>query len=476
MKFLTWLYFPNQWKRVTGEGETMAWLLLFLLFHGCSCLVFSHPTLQFLPGFTGPLPFQLETGYVGVDENEIVQLFYYFIKSERNFREDPLMLWLTGGPGCSAISSLAFEIGPLSFKAVEYNGSLPTLLLNPYSWTKVASIIFVDSPVGTGFSYSKTPPASPPSDFGQVDSINQFLKKWLIIHPEFLLNPLYIGGSSYSGIPLPALVQQISNENEQGIKPLRNLQGYVLGSPMTDLTSFRKFRFLFAHGMGLISDEIYEAWKSNCEGGNPSNKECTRAVEAYEMCTSELYENYILAPSCDFASPKPQQSFSERRSLTSHYFHDSQLSVPTLGCPTYGYLLADYWANDYSVRQALHIHEGSIEKWRRCNKNMPYIRDIQNSIPYHANLSVKGYRSLIYNGDHDLTMPFLGTQAWIRSLNYSIVDDWRPWMLSGQVAGYTRTYSNKMTFATIKGGGHTTMFRPEESSVMFKRWISGEPL
>ncbi|RYR47713.1 hypothetical protein Ahy_A07g033665 [Arachis hypogaea] len=44
-------------------------------------------------------------------------------------------------------------------------------------------------------------------------------------------------------------------------------------------------------------------------------------------------------------------------------------------------------------------------------------------------------------------------KAWIRSLNYSIVDDWRPWYTNGQVAGYTRTYSNAMTFAT--GGGHT---------------------
>lgn len=51
--------------------------------------------------------------YIGVDEKEDVQFFYYFIESEGNPREDPLMLWLTGGPGCSAISGLTFEIGCL---------------------------------------------------------------------------------------------------------------------------------------------------------------------------------------------------------------------------------------------------------------------------------------------------------------------------------------------------------------------------
>lgn len=98
-------------------------------------------------------------------------------------------------------------------------------------------------------------------------------------------------------------------------------------------------------------------------------------------------------------------------------------------------------------------------------------------VPYHANLSFKGYRSLVFSGDHDLMVPVIDTEAWLRSLSYPIVDDWRPWFnTEDQILGYTRTYANNMTFATIKGGGHTPEFMQTQSRVMFYRWIQGESL
>ena len=68
-----------------------------------------------LPGFDGALPSRLETGYVGVDDATGAELFYYLVESERSPRADPLVLWHSGGPRCSALSALAFQIGPVRF-------------------------------------------------------------------------------------------------------------------------------------------------------------------------------------------------------------------------------------------------------------------------------------------------------------------------------------------------------------------------
>ncbi|XP_060200760.1 serine carboxypeptidase-like 17 [Lycium barbarum] len=439
--------------------------------------------VKFLPGFKGPLPFELETGYIGVGDSDDVQLFYYFIKSESNPKSDPLILWLTGGPGCSALSGLIYEIGPITFEPVEYgaftpaeyNGSFPSLVLNPHTWTKVASFIFLDLPVGTGFSYARTSAARQSDDLQASDHAYQFLHKWLNDRPEFLRNPFYVGGDSYSGIGVPIISKLIANGNEKGLEPFINLKGYLLGNPATFHGEYN-YRIPYAHGMGLISDELFESLKRNCKGEyfdiHPSNTQCLNDRQTYDQMLDGINSVHILEPKCEMDSSRPQKWLGQRRSL------DDMLYRGRLRCRFDWKKLSYQWAGDDKVREALHVRRGSIGKWKRCAVDaLPFQKIVQNSIPYHANLSVKGYRSLIYSGDHDKWIPYISTEAWIRSLNYSIADDWRPWIVDGQVAGYTRTYSNKMTFATVKGGGHTAPeYKPVECLAMLKRWISYQPM
>ncbi|XP_041009696.1 serine carboxypeptidase-like 18 isoform X2 [Juglans microcarpa x Juglans regia] len=235
---------------------TLVFVLVFLIV--LMCMADSQSIVETLPGFPGKLPFKLETGYVGVGEADEVQLFYYFVESERNPKKDPLLLWLTGGPGCSSFTAFVYEnIGPLNFNYEDLDGNLPTLLLNPYSWTQVASIIFLDAPVGSGFSYARTSQGYNITDTISAAQTYQFLRKWLINHPQFQSNALYVGGDSYSGIVVPIIVEEIYNGNKVGKEPYLKLdslkescQGeYVVVDPanvqcVKDLAAFEDVRKL----------------------------------------------------------------------------------------------------------------------------------------------------------------------------------------------------------------------------------------
>ncbi|XP_047152420.1 serine carboxypeptidase-like 13 isoform X2 [Vigna umbellata] len=421
--------------------------------------------VKFLPGFEGPLPFVLETGYVGVGESEDVQTFYYFIESDNNPKEDPLLLWLSGGPGCSGLSALFLEIGGVQWRSTQLDLQ--------------ESIMEQDLPVFTGFTYATTELAAQTSGTLLARQAHQFLRKWLIGHPKFVSNEVYIAGDSYSGIPVPAIVQEIAQGNEKGF-PRINIQGYLLGNPMTTRRD-GNYAIPFAHGMALISDELFESLQKNCKGNyvdvDSENVLCYKDMDSFHKLVSGLSHYNILEPLCEFDHSTPPLRRSLIEKFPGKHFLKTDLKLPDVTCPTYTSFLSAYWANDDNVRTALNVRKGSIGTWIRCNHDEGFKSDISSSIEYHANLSRKGYRSLIYSGDHDMVVPFLGTQEWIRSLNYSIVDDWRPWNSNGQVGGYTRTYSNQMTFATVKGAGHTApMYKSKECFDMFSRWISKRAL
>lgn len=82
------------------------------------------------------------------------QLFYWLFESRNDPVTDPLILWLSGGPGCSSMLALFVENGP--YRIVEHGGgaavedSSRLLRLNPHSWNSNATVIYLDQPAGTG--------------------------------------------------------------------------------------------------------------------------------------------------------------------------------------------------------------------------------------------------------------------------------------------------------------------------------------
>ncbi|KAF3663015.1 putative U3 small nucleolar RNA-associated protein 4-like [Capsicum annuum] len=295
------------------------------------------------------------------------------------------------------------EVGPLAFGQKAYNGSLPILVSSPYSLTKFASILFLEQPANTGFSYATTSEAYKCTDLQACDQVFEFLRKWFVNNPEFIPNPFYVSGDSYSGITVPVIVQLISDGIEAGIEPLINLTGYSLGNPKT-FPEETNYQIPYCHGMGLISDELYESLNEICKGEYVNIDPTKLCVENYKMfkkLVSGINDQQILEPFCGTDSEEhPPQLSAERRSLKEDVIFQKYDDFICRESRVARRNLSTHWANDPRVQEAIHVRKGTIRRpWARCRQSITYTSytmTFMNSIPYHVNLSSKGYRSLIF--------------------------------------------------------------------------------
>jgi len=138
---------------------------------------------------------------------------------------------------------------------------------------------------------------------------------------------------------------------------------------------------------------------------------------------------------------------------------------------------ANYWVNQDSVRTAVHAVSVEYKDWEICTGNISYTRIYNTVIPIHLQLLKAGYRVLIYSGDVDMCVPYTGSEAWTNSLGLTVQQDWRSWVVNYQLAGFVKTYSSlPLTFATIKGSGHTVPeFKPAEALYFFTQFLNDLP-
>ncbi|XAR72983.1 hypothetical protein NMG60_11019816 [Bertholletia excelsa] len=437
----------------------------------------SYWTVKSLPGFSGELPFTLETGYVSVGD---IEYFYYFVESESDQPGlDPLILYLNGGPGCSGLNGLLYQAGPLEFN-LNYSGhGIPELLYVPYSWTKTSNIIFLDAPVGAGFSYATNASSYASSDSIASAHMLSFLRSWLEDHLDFKDNPFFLSSDSYAGIYVPMIAQAIINNNEAGeLKPRINLKGYIISCAHTDTTIETNSKIPYAHRMALISDAMYKNAERSCNGSyaEPTNAKCYEALEAITLNLQNINRQNILSPNCAFLSPETTGE-EGRRSLSENSRKDflKSLKAPDLSCHNFNYLLSDLWTNYESVQEALHVRPGTVKQWWRCNTTLSYTVDVNHVVAYHQNLTETGLQILALSGDHDMVIPHVALEEWIASLDLTVDYDWRPWFVAGQVAGYNIRYTNdgyRFTYVTIRGAGHSPPeWKRKEVYEMFNRWI-----
>lgn len=88
--------------------------------------------------------------HIEVDSEHNGNLFFWHFQNRHIANRQRTVLWLNGGPGCSSMDGALMEIGPYRLKDDAH------LRYNDGSWDEFSNVLFVDNPVGTGFSYVNT--------------------------------------------------------------------------------------------------------------------------------------------------------------------------------------------------------------------------------------------------------------------------------------------------------------------------------
>jgi len=425
------------------------------------------------------------TGSKYDDDGEDKHLFYWFFEkratSQRENKKDekvkvqdakdiPIILWLTGGPGCSSTLALLFENGPCK---VTEDGMSTTI--NPYSWTEAAHVLWLDQPAGVGFSYGKE------NDYNEEmisEDAYYFLQEFYKEHPEYSENPLTIVGESYGGHYAPAVAHKVWTKNKVADDSMLkiNLAGLAVGNGLTDPHEQYKWYPEMAvhnsHGIKVLSDDVYNQMTAAVPKCQALIDECNAGDSFINKFACQTA--FIV---CNTAETTPYQMTG----LNPYDIRKKCEKIPL--CYDFSYI--EKFLNLDSTREALHVAEES-NKWTSCNMgiNLKFHSDWMHDFsPFVADLLNDGIPALIYAGDVDYICNYLGNRAWTLNLDwkhkeeFNTVED-HEWGegengVGSGTAGLVRT-SNGFTFMQVYDAGHMVPTdQPKVALDMISNFISG---
>jgi len=179
-------------------------------------------------------PVQQFAGYYKLNTGD-KNYFYWFFESRNAPATDPVILWMTGGPGCSSEVALFGENGPCSVNKLGTD-----TISNPYSWNNKANIVYIDQPTGTGFSYGT---GFDHNEQQVGDDMYDFLQQFFKGHSKYAALAFFVVGESYAGHYVPAVTYQIWKNNVAKLGLHINLKGTSVGNGLVDpLTQYRYYK------------------------------------------------------------------------------------------------------------------------------------------------------------------------------------------------------------------------------------------
>lgn len=402
--------------------------------------------------FAGPVSVAKESwGYVDVREGaHMFWWLYYANNPGTGYTDLPLVMWLQGGPGASSTGFGNFEeIGPLDRELDERDST----------WIQAASVLFVDNPVGTGYSYTDTPDALTKDVAAVASDMLVLLTKFFSQKEEFQNIPFYIFSESYGGKMAAAIALELTKAISSGdIKC--NFAGVALGdswiSPLDSVMTWGPYLYstslLDDAGLAEVSNAAEAVKRAVTDG------DFTKATELWSTLESVVEQNTNGVNFYNILGQESDDDDSVKSSLKVGYLAAlSKRHIRPLHDESLGQLM------NGKIRKKLGIIPRNVTWGGQAEDVFASMSGdfMKPVIDIVDELLDAGVNVTVYNGQLDLIVDTIGQESWVKALKWPGIQDFSKMKWTaldnpeepGVTGAFVKTYKN-FTFYWILKAGH----------------------
>lgn len=341
------------------------------------------------------------SGLITVNKTYNSSLFFLFLLAEGNSSTAPILLWTQGGPGLSSLFGQFLENGPIAFDGK------PNVSIRTNTLQKNMSIIYLDVPIGSGFSFTEKVPEGYSTSLEDITrDVMEFLKQFFELFYEYQNRDFYLAGESYGARYSMAIANQLLSDKKN--LPL-NLKGTIGGNGFLGPVLQTADSSEFLYQTSMLDEKGRAAFAFRFE--------MMRQMAQTENATMVPY---ILLTTI-FADPTGAKR-SVFQNLTFYNDHASPLYTQR---PLHMLMCFVFLNQSVYLRRQIHVGDNATFRYGDqvllTRLAADWLRDISEMTQRVLNES----RVLLYTGQIDALFPSVKQRDYLATLNWTRAEEYR---------------------------------------------------
>ncbi|XP_068083903.1 retinoid-inducible serine carboxypeptidase-like [Anabrus simplex] len=436
-------------------------------------------------------PGDQDWGYYEVRPGAHMFYWLYYTKASS---DRPLVIWLQGGPGSSSAGYGNFqEIGLLDIDLKERNTS----------WVNEVNVLYIDNPVGSGFSYVESDDLLVSNNQQIATDLVNFTRQFMNEHSQFRTTPTYIFTESYGGKMTVEFALYLQKDIEAGnvqanlkgvalgdswISPLdycMSYADYLLNTGMVDYEGYEKINEAAQRVKGAVESErwvdalfedsaLLSLIQSEAYGANLYNILCSVPAGIARLQSTNIDGTFIATiinygNACSKKIKSDRLFFANTTGFTTFFSSSPKRSDGTfsLGCN----LSQQPTSCDFGTVQLAELMNGQVRDKLGVPSNLTWtfenlvvyaalVGDLMKPVNHIVErlLNETSLNVVVYTGQLDLMIDPPGSLRWVQRLQWPGAEGWRnaarePLSVNGVLEGYVKSHLN-LSFYWIARAGH----------------------